>query len=207
MNDVFTWPVGRARQLHGVASVPSAPLLPVLTYLVATTTGGTAVAVALGLTSWAVEDGLGLPERALPVAGAPLVLVAAVSQLLGRVDPLPERRRQVPTRWLQWRHRWATAIGFGVVIGSGAFTYLRHAAAWVFAIVLLAAPSIVAAAVCGAVYGCARGAPLLVTWVIDQGTTPRPRWERLGGTRAPVTLALAPLAISTYAAVLVVQGP
>jgi hypothetical protein len=164
------------------------------------------LAAALGLGGIGVRSMLGVPVTAVLAIGSPVVLVASVLQVRGRVSPLPERRAQVPTRWLQWRSRASTATAFGLVIGAGAFTRLRHATAWVLALALVAAPTIWAAVACGAIYGAVRGLPLLITWTLDVTARQRPAWERVGQAGAPLSLVLSPIALATYALLLVLSA-
>lgn len=200
MHDALTWPVGRAAHDPRSDAQP-APAPPVLAYVTATLLAGIAVAAAIGAAAGAARDGLGVSPQAVLAVAAPVALLAAACQLAGRMRPFPERRAQVPTRWLQWRHRTLTAAAFGLMIGGGA-TYLRHATAWILVLLLVAAPSVTAAAACGAAYGAARGLPLLVTWIADRVARRRPPWERLGARSAPLSLLLAPLALVTYVSVL-----
>lgn len=46
------------------------------------------------------------------------------------MGPLPERRTQVPRHWLLWRRRSLAAAGFGLIIGSGVPTHLKHPSAY-----------------------------------------------------------------------------
>lgn len=204
MHDVFTWPVGRARQASERIRLPAAPLGPVIVYVIAAATGGVIAGLAIGGLGLAFRASSGVSADNILIALVPVAALAALLQLLGQVRPLPERRAQVPKRWLHWRHRTATAGAFGLVIGMGVMTYLLHAAAWILAVALFVVPNTGVAVALGAIYGFARGLPLLVTWFIDRSTWSRPRWERFGGSRSPMALALAPLAATTYIALLLV---
>lgn len=203
MHDVFTWPVGRAADSEGIAPPP---LTPVLTYLLGACIGGAACAGAIGAVSLASREALRLSAVELLLLAAPIAALASALQIVGRVAPLPERRLQVPTRWLQWRRRYATGAAFGLMIGAGAFTPLRHATAWVVAIAVAVAPGWPFAVFCGAIYGASRGLPLLITWLRDRAGLKRLRWQVVGGQRAPLAIALGPAAFATYVALLALSG-
>ncbi|MDP2710691.1 MAG: hypothetical protein Q8O56_05695 [Solirubrobacteraceae bacterium] len=196
MNDVFTWPVGHASD--GERDAWKAPRGPVLAYCGAAVIGGALSALALFAAGTGVRETLNWSTYTLALACAPIVGIALVGQIKGVIWLLPERRAQVPTRWLQWSRPAAIATAFGAMIGSGAFTHLRHAAAWTVAVLVAAAPSLMAAVAIGLCYGLFRALPLLLTWMADARALSRPAWERIGATNAPLTLALAPIAFISY---------
>lgn len=200
MHEVLTWPVGR--DVEDEPDSERAPARPVLVYLAAAIVGGTLAASAIGGAGLAIGDTLGLERTSIVLALIPLVWLSLVCQRAGRVDPLPERRAQVPTRWLQWGSRSRVAFAFGLVIGSGALTYLKHAVAWTLAAMIVLAPSMTAAMAVGAIYGAARAAPLAVTWRADLANRPRPDWRTLGA----VDGALARLLVAVGGASFVTLG-
>ena len=203
MNDSFTWPVGRAAQRRSVAR--RAPLGPVLAYVLASTLGGIATAMLLAV-GGRVSD---LDAVAPVVKVAVLVVVAsgtAVLELADRISPLPERRRQVPRRWLAWRRQWVAAAAFGAVIGAGVLTHLRHAAAYFVGALVLLAPSIGAGVALGLVYGLARGGVLLITYLVDISLGVRLPWQRLAAARRTPAGALI-LAMAVVTAVLATAVP
>jgi uncharacterized membrane protein YdbT with pleckstrin-like domain len=202
MNDVFTWPVGCAGQPQYSSSAHAAAGTPVASYVLACTCGGFVGASLLGLLGTGLRELLGISSGSLLAVAFPIVGVAAVCQLAGRVAPLPERHAQVPQRWLLWRRRSLTAVAFGLVIGAGALTYLWHATAWVLAVLVVAAPTWQSAAVVGAIYGAGRGLALAVTWTLDRCARRRPAWDAYGGSSSQVALTLAPVAVMTYATAL-----
>lgn len=195
MMDVFTWPVGRAAQQSATSKPPAGPPLA---YLLGASIGGLATGVALSL----VGSVTGLHET----PAAPWILlgagaVAAGLEYAGHMRILPERRRQVPRRWLRWRSRSTTAGAFGLMIGAGVFTRLEHAVAYGVAAIAMIALPLEAAAVVGAVYGGARGSSLAVTWLTDIYWGRRLDWEVL--VRRPA-LVQKVLAIATAGVVSVV---
>lgn len=196
MMDVFTWPVGRAGQQQSTTSKP--PAGPPLAYLLGTAVGGLATGVVLSL----VGSLTGLHDT----PAAPWILLGAGTAVVGlefagRVRPLPERRRQVPRRWLRWRSRSTTAGAFGLMIGAGVFTRLEHAVAYGVAAMAMIALPLGAAAVVGAIYGGARGLSLAVTWLTDIYWGQRLDWEVL--VRRPA-LVQKVLGTATAGAVVVI---
>jgi hypothetical protein len=172
---VLTWPVGRDGE--GASGSTPPPVSPVAVYVLATTLGGAATGVVIG----AIGAGLA-SVTSLHLVAAWALAVAAVAVALqsrGCVAPLPERRAQVPRRWVFWRSRELSAAAFGLMIGSGALTRVQHAAAYVLAAAVLLAPSIALAAAAGALYGLGRGATLGATWIGDRFVGGRPPWSRL----------------------------
>jgi hypothetical protein len=143
MHHVLTWPVGRNE-----ISKRKAPLAPLAAYAAASSLAAAAIGLAVGL--------LGVPARANPtlatalvVAGLLVMAVAAVSETRGTMHPFAQPRRQVPRRWLLWRHRTLTGAAFGAMIGSGVLTYTEHAVAYALGVALLLSPSVSTAVVLG----------------------------------------------------------
>ena len=190
MGLVLTWPVGREGQ-HASA----APLAPVVSYLAAATVSGAVVAAAVG-----GAGGMLAAWMPLDVLVAAIVIVAAALQWSGRLAPLPERRVQVPRRWLLWPSRTRAAAAFGLVIGSGFLTHLKHASAYALAALVLIAPTVGAAAATGAVYGLSRGLILTTTWVADRRLAQRPKWPGLGPSSPTLNHTLALSAVTTLVA-------
>lgn len=193
---VLTWPVGRAadddRRTHGAA-----PAGPVLGYLLGCIAGGTLTGALLGAVG-AAAAALPAGADAQLVLAALLTAIAVVAEARGRVAPLPERRDQVPREWLTWASRSRTALAFGLLIGSGAVTYLKHAAAYAIVALALVAPSVQAAILVGTVYGAARGGSLVVTWIGDRFVGRRPPEAPVEDRHLPLNLALAVLASLSF---------
>ncbi|MFL5780001.1 MAG: hypothetical protein ACJ760_01685 [Thermoleophilaceae bacterium] len=124
------------------------------------------------------------------MAGLLVMAVAAVSETRGTMHPFAQPRRQVPRRWLLWRHRALTGAAFGAMIGSGVLTYTEHAVAYALGVALLLSPSLATAVVLGAFYGLARSAPAVITWSCDRWGLARPGWERLAQDPREVRLVL-----------------
>lgn len=198
MNDVFTWPVGRAAH-----SKSPAPATPIVSYAIGTTLGGCALGVTLATFGLLLES---LPLEAKQIVLIPLLLLLMVSiglQAVSRVSPLPERRRQVPRDWLRWASRTRTAFCFGLVIGYGALTRL-HAAIWyVMAIAIILSPSLWVGVLIGATYGMARGACLLLTWIVDVIVGLRIDWQRIDGSALIVRAVLCAVAAVLSAVILI----
>jgi hypothetical protein len=158
MNRVFAWPVGREEGRRTGLSV-------VLVFALSATVGGLLLGAVIGLVT-VLFSGVPRPWLLTPVVL--LVFFATLFQLVGRMGPFPERRRQVPTSWLQ-APPWITAAGFGVLLGSGAFTWLHHAAAYsvIAALLWLGLPDV--ALICGLIFGVTRGlVPLLFRLTVSR---------------------------------------
>ncbi len=167
MNQVFAQPVGwdknRVRP----------PFAPVLAYLVGTTAAGAAMGALFGAVGWFVRDTFGkLGWVYWLVAVAPLAL-AVLHEVSGRGHLLPERRQQVPRRWLQWPRPAATAGAWGLMLGGGVFTLL-HQPVMAYAVALIATgiASPFLSALVGAVYGLTKGLILLAAWINGPNRSP-----------------------------------
>jgi hypothetical protein len=192
---VLTWPVGRAADADRRSQ--AAPARPVLSYLLGSVVGGTATGVLLAAIATALAALPAGDAIRLALAGT-LAAVAVVAEARGRVAPLPERRDQVPREWLTWVSRSRTGFAFGVLIGSGAVTYLKHAAAYAIVALAIIAPSPTAAVLVGTVYGAARGGSLVVTWLGDRFVGRRPPEAPVEDRHLPLNLALAALASLSF---------
>jgi hypothetical protein len=203
MGMVLTWPVGRGTCQAGSAPRP-APLAPVAAYVLACGLGGAltgSVIAQLG----AMTRGVLVGSRPALLAAAGLTaLVAVACEWRGQMRPLPERRAQVPRRWLQWRRPALTAAAFGLMIGSGVLTYLKHAAVYALAAMILVAPSVSAGALIGAIYGSSRGMTVMLTWVGDRFLRRRPPWPKPGSTSTALNRSLAVTALISAAIALAV---
>jgi hypothetical protein len=190
MNHVFAWPVGR------VPDDERAPLAPVVAYVIGMVVG----AVAVALTLSAAGDRLArLDGTSRLVAQAMLgavAVLAVVLQARGRIAPLPERRRQVPRAWLFWRHRAATGLAFGLMLGVSVLTLLHHATIYVLAVTLVALHSPTAGALAGLVYGGVRSSQLVLAWRDPHGATSR-RQQAIAARSAGIATSLPAIALAT----------
>ena len=203
MTEVFTWPVGRAVESEYGGRTTGTPLRYVLTYVVFATAGGALTGFALaavGSSVWALGA---VPAWLVLFTAALLALTAIVLELQGRISPLPQRRAQVPRRWLAWRHQSLTAAAFGIVIGSGALTYLRHATAYALVALLLLMPSSADGALVGGLYGLVRSSTALASWTAARLGGVEIRWERLIELRDMVARGLAATSALALVAVIV----
>jgi|SRR4051794_34102483 hypothetical protein len=194
MNDVFAQPVGCVvgRRAEGLRRPPPSP---VCAYTAASVVGGMLVGTGLAL----IGEGLARVLPSAAVRGA-VVLVALVGvaavwlEMSGRVTPFPQRRAQVPRRWLLWRSKSSTAAAFGLVLGASVFTYLHHATAYVLAGILLVSASPLAGAVIGGVYGVTRGMMLAYAWAVSpsiRGADRVPWWVGTAGRLLPVVATIS----------------
>jgi hypothetical protein len=194
MNDVF---IPRSVERHVDQNTHSS--LPHLRNVAALVVGG---AVGGAMTSLGVAEA-GLAVRALdPNSDSAIVMGVILSlsvfviglQLSGRIRPLPERKRQVPRRWIDWKRRWLTAYAYGFVLGTGALTYLRQASMYALGLMLFIAPNVTVAAYVGAIYGANRGGTILYTWALRhfgwQGTL---TLGRLGSGMLGIAATVLPL--------------
>lgn len=196
MNQVFAArPVG-SRIAFGSAATKRPSLWPVISYSFAMIAGAIVTALAISGLGSLIREVLG--PVPLAASAAVLGLVAVAAQARGRVSPLPERRRQVPTRWLAWR-RWKTAAGYGFLLGNGVWTLLHHAAVYALvACLLLVSP--LSAILVAVVYGAGRAAMLVVAWL---ATPFAPLYERIANpdTSHVVRLLPASAGLTTCASV------
>lgn len=192
MHSVLTWPVGRAANRFEDVRAPG--IRPVVAYVAAAIVGGAGTGTMLGVLGL-VARGDGAVRTVCIGTATIVVSLALLLQWRGRVHPLPERRRQVPRRWLNWQNLPRTAAAYGLMIGSGWPIYLGHAVAYCVAVVMIAAPSVATALVLGALYGLGRGSALIATWIGDRFLARRPPWQLLMTRRRDVqrTLAVAGL--------------
>lgn len=205
MTEVFTWPVGRAAEKEMLDRRRGTPLRLVLTYVAFATLGGAMTGLALAATgSWLRGLAAGAGALLL-VPAAALVLASIRLELQGRISPLPQRRLQVPRRWITWRHPSVTATAYGLVIGSGALTYLRHATAYALLALLLVMPSPVEGLLVGALYGLTRGSTVLASWLAARVAGREIRWERLIEKQQLVARGLAGASALALAAVVAVE--
>ena len=194
MPEVFTWPVGRAVDVKDpLLSRQPAPRLPIAAFVLTSTVAGTATALLLA-TGGKLAHVRDAPMAANWVAGS-LAVLAIWLELRQRVAPLPQPQRQVPRAWTLWPSRTATGAAFGAMIGAGVLTFLQHATIYILGLALLAAPSMAAAAFCGAVYGFTRAAPVPLSWVANVWFGRRIPWHRLTAYRGRVSVLLAAAAV------------
>jgi hypothetical protein len=149
----------------------------VIGYLLGCGVGGGLTGLVLAMVGLALQAVLSVTAMAALVAA--VVTIAAVLQWQGRLGPFPQRRAQVPRRWLLWPKRVWTGAVFGLVIGSSITTHLRFAAAHALGAILLLAPSPAAGALAGALFGLARGGTLVITWGQDRFVGRRRDWMAL----------------------------
>ena len=169
MNDVFA-----ARAVgSGSTTVRRPSVVPVVTYTVGMVVGAVGLAVLLATLGEALGDLVGPVAVAVPAAA--LGLTGAAVERRGGVAPLPERRRQVPTRWLHWR-RSVTGLAYGLVLGWSVWTLLHHASAYTVAACLLLVDPATAVAV-GCTYGGVRAAMLARTWWAIPDLSRHTRWS------------------------------
>jgi hypothetical protein len=156
---------------------------------------GTAVAahtLGAGLSAAAFGGALGWTGGALgaPWGAAGLVIVTtaaalyAARELLGLPVPVPERRRQVPEHW-RWRYpAHVASFLYGLGLGVGFLTHVRHGSLVVVAVAAAATGNPLIGAVLMAPFGLARGLSLVVTAGARSPERLRALAERLDGFAA-----------------------
>jgi hypothetical protein len=196
MRAVLTWPVGRAENANPRSRPAAAG--PVVAYAIRATLGGGLVGE---LIAWEGDSLLGLgtaAELGVVLITVALVVTAAALEWNGRISPLPERRAQVPRHWLLWGSRTSTAGAFGLMIGAGVFTHLKHAVVYAVAALILLAPSVWLGVLLGAIYGFTRGGILVATWGADRFVGRRPPWWALAEPTAGRDRVLAVAALLSF---------
>lgn len=189
----------------GPQPVPRA--VPVIAYLAASTVGGIVAALGLNVVGLTLANLAPPGSRiALAAAAGAIGVIALGCEAVGRIAPLPERQKQVPKRWLFWRSRATLAVAYGLMVGAGGLTFLRHAALYVVAVLVLIAPTLATGVAIGATYGATRGATVLVTWIADRRERARPDWLILDRHFLVVRAALCASAVIAAAVVLVPNG-
>jgi hypothetical protein len=165
MNRVFAWPVGQGQFILPLRySVLYAAAAAFGGLLVGTVVAGLVAAMAL------------LPQGVVGPGAALLCFAAATLELTGQVGPLPERRRQVPDRWLQLAPV-RYALGFGAMLGFGALTYLTHAVVYAVLAVLVVLGDPALAVMAGTSYGLARGLGPLLARLFARSPASAARYE------------------------------
>jgi hypothetical protein len=172
--------------------------------------GATVAAATFG----AVLGGLGALVGA-PWGPAGLVSVAVVAamyaarELAGLRVPIPDRRRQVPEWWRTFFPPPAASFLYGLGLGVGFLTYLRHGTLVAVAVAALATGDPLLGAVLVAPFGLARGLSLVVARRATSGpaiAAAVDRLERLAQTRVPaLTNGIALTALGVAAAVAAVS--
>jgi hypothetical protein len=192
MNESFARPGGR-EDIQERRRLARQGRISIAVYLLGATAGGAMTGLVISHIGTTLREWSPAYGRALLVtAVVPVVVLACVLQWQGRMRPLVERRAQVPRRWLLWRRPVMTAGAFGFVLGSGVFTYLHHAAAYVLGAALLLAPTRSSGLLLGALYGSSWGWVLVYQSLSGRGRSHSTLRERSMYDRKTLrTLALA----------------
>lgn len=151
-------------------------LAPIAAHILAAAGGGAVIAYGLATLGTALRRLDPSPHHVVYLTVfASVSLPLIVLQGRGKMGLLPERREQVPRRWLGWKRRWWTAAAYGAVLGAGFFTHVRYASMYMLALAALVAPSPKTAAILGMIYGTSRGATVLYAWWTRRLTLSLPR--------------------------------
>jgi hypothetical protein len=131
--------------------------------------GTTVAAAAFGAALGALGALLGAPwGRAGLIAVAAVAGAYALRELLGLQIPLPDRRRQVPEWWRTFFPPPVASFLYGLGLGVGFLTYLRHGTLVAVAAAALSSGDPALGAALVTPFGLARGVSVLVS---RRGTT------------------------------------
>jgi hypothetical protein len=200
MNDVLARPVGRGQRLPARLRRGGSALV----YAVSATLSGGLFAAGFAI-AWRTVFSF-MPFALLCGLVSTSIVCVVLLELAGRVDPLPERRKQVPRRWLLWKRSFATAAAFGIVIGSGWMTHLRHPTWYALPLLIALRPSPLVGASLGLAYGATRGLAVLVTYSARAWFDVSVPWEGLFRRVRIVRISLAAAALSTMACAIWIVG-
>jgi hypothetical protein len=154
-------------------------------------------AVVSGMASATAVAAIGMKAR--QISGGDILLwsvaslmvsLGAVADLTGQADALPQRRRQVQRAWVVTMPAYAWAGAFGAILGTGFLTFLSRGAMYTVGALALLAPSPVAGASFGAVYGIGRVAPTFLDARPSVRAGRRPEINAVFGLRAPTLITL-----------------
>jgi hypothetical protein len=165
--------------------------------------GATAAGAALGAL-------LGTAGARIPLGGDARLLALALATAAGLAaevllrDGVPTHLRQVDERWLHRYRGWVYGLGFGVQLGLAVATVVTTSAVYLVLLGEALAPSVLAGAAIGGVFGGIRGTSVLLAARID---TParlvafHRRFDALERPAAVATLSLQALAAAAAIAV------
>ena len=151
--------------------------------------GAAASAGALGAALGGMGAALGAPwGRASGWAVAAVALAYAVRELARVPVPLPELRRQVPEWWRGWMPAPVAAFLYGVGLGVGFLTHLRHGTLVAVAVAAVAIGDPWTAAALLAPFGAARALAVGVAWRATSEGAVAHLTERLARAGAGIAL-------------------
>jgi hypothetical protein len=144
--------------------------------------GTTLAAAAFGAGLGGLGALVGAPwGRAGLVAVAAVAAIYALRELLRVPVPLPDRRRQVPEWWRTFFPPSAASFLYGLGLGVGFLTYLRHGTLVAVAVAAVASGDPVLGSVLVAPFGLARGVSVLASRRGTTGTAIASTLDRLEG--------------------------
>jgi hypothetical protein len=175
--------------------------------------GATVAAAAFGAALGGLGALVGAPwGRAGLVAVVVVAALYAARELAGLRVPIPDRRRQVPEWWRTFFPARAASFLYGLGLGVGFLTYLRHGTLVAVAVAALATGDPVLGAVLVVAFGLARGISIVVARRATSGAAIAAvvdRLERLALTRIPALAngtVLVVLAVAAAAAAVSAGG-
>jgi hypothetical protein len=192
MSQVFAQPVGWGSGIRRPA------IRPVIAYGVGVTLGGAILGTVVALLGRLLDS---VSPALTSAVGIAAIVGGLTSEILGTTRYLPQRRRQVPGRWLQWRRQSATAAAFGLEIGVGFLTLIHRGAIYVMAgcMLLVGLPGAVLA---GAVFGFSKATMLGLAWLRSARAPGGASATASETQRVAVRITLSALSLVTASAVL-----
>jgi hypothetical protein len=142
----------------------------------------------------------------LLIAGT--ALLYAAREAFGLPIPIPDRRRQVPEWWRSTFSPNGAALLYGLGLGIGFLTYVRHGTLVAVSTVAIASGDPLVGATIMAVFGIARGLSVAVSWsgvstervqsVVDRLASLADGWvPRIANTTLLILLGAAALSLPT----------
>jgi methylamine utilization protein MauE len=173
--------------------------------------GTTLAAAAFGAALGAVGALLGAPWGAVGLGAIAVVAgLYAARELLGLPIPLPDRRRQVPEWWRTFFPAPVSSLLYGLGLGIGFLTYLRHGTLVAVSVGAVAGGDPWLGAALVTPFGVARGLSVLVARGGNSGTRIAAvvdRLERLAQSRTPAIVNGMALVALGAAAAAAAAGP
>ncbi len=161
MNRVFAWPVGQTGERRRT--------LETVLLSIGATAGGLMGGVATALVAYGIRSAP-LPARYVALTAGVLVIIGAVQELRGRFRPFPQLARQVNRYRLRGSNA-VVALAFGIELGIGYLTYVKHAAIGAFVVLALVVGTPQSIVLAGLAFGLARSAVPLAHLVLTAPET------------------------------------
>lgn len=139
---------------------------------------------------------LGALGAQLPLSSSQRLAALGVAAALGLTADLllpggvPTHLRQVDERWLRRYRGWVYGLGFGAQLGVGVATVVTTSAVYLTILGEALAPSVLAGAVIGAIFGGVRGASVLLASHVDTPARLLDFHRRIASLERPASAAV-----------------